>query len=176
MGNDSKKTQGGLPRFGRTNGFITTSFRALSSYLWIVSSGVSTVASTVQSATSAVSAIVDRDNDASHDQVHWAAFDNLEGKGDITWPVLLLDYQFGFLDVEDALQKFFQLEVLDGNNKYNCENCMKLVAEKKQMFIFQAPNVLVIQLNRFEGILVGRPLHLRKFWCFQATCAKLADA
>ncbi|KAA8526937.1 hypothetical protein F0562_008834 [Nyssa sinensis] len=104
MGNDSKKTQGGLPRSGRTNGFIPTSFRALSSYLRIVSSGASTVASTVRSAASAASAIVDRDNDASHDQVHWAAFDKLEGEGDITRQVLLLGYRFGFQvwDVEDA--------------------------------------------------------------------------
>ncbi|KAA8544636.1 hypothetical protein F0562_022648 [Nyssa sinensis] len=96
MGNGSKKTQGGLPRSGHTNGFIPTSFCALSSYLRIVSSGVSTVASTVRLVASAASAIVDRDNDASHDQVHWATFDKSEGKGDITQQVLLLGYQFGF--------------------------------------------------------------------------------
>ncbi|KAA8524095.1 hypothetical protein F0562_010474 [Nyssa sinensis] len=58
--------------------------------------------------------------------------------------------------LKDALQKFFQPEVLDGNNEYNCENCKKLVAAKKQMSIFQAPNVLVIQLKRFEGIFGGK--------------------
>lgn len=67
MRNDGQKPQGGVPRSGRTNGFIPSSFRAISSYLRIVSSGASTVASTVRSAASA--AIVDRDNDASHDQV-----------------------------------------------------------------------------------------------------------
>uniref|UniRef100_A0A5B7B0J8 Uncharacterized protein n=1 Tax=Davidia involucrata TaxID=16924 RepID=A0A5B7B0J8_DAVIN len=104
MGNDGKKPQGGVPRPGRTNGFIPTSFRALSSYLRIVSSGASTVASTVRSAASAASAIVDRDNDASHEQVHWAGFDKLEGEGDITRQVLLLGYRFGFQvwDVEEA--------------------------------------------------------------------------
>ncbi|KAE9456610.1 hypothetical protein C3L33_11615, partial [Rhododendron williamsianum] len=50
---------------GRANGFIPTSFRALSSYLRIVSSGASSVA---RSAASAASAIVERDNDNSHDQ------------------------------------------------------------------------------------------------------------
>ncbi|XP_011029539.1 PREDICTED: ubiquitin carboxyl-terminal hydrolase 25-like isoform X2 [Populus euphratica] len=54
--------------------------------------------------------------------------------------------------VRDAMQKFFQPEVLDGNNKYKCEKCQKLVAARKQMSILQAPNVLVIQLKRFEGI------------------------
>ncbi|KAA8546984.1 hypothetical protein F0562_003413 [Nyssa sinensis] len=68
MGNDCKKTQGGLPRSGRTNGFIPTLFRALFSCLRIVLSGVSTVVSTVQSAALAASAIVDRDKNASYDQ------------------------------------------------------------------------------------------------------------
>ncbi|KAJ6724525.1 UBIQUITIN CARBOXYL-TERMINAL HYDROLASE 42 [Salix viminalis] len=58
--------------------------------------------------------------------------------------------------VSDAMQKFFQPEVLDGNNKYKCENCKKLVAARKQMSILQAPNVLVIQLKRFEGIFGGK--------------------
>ncbi|XP_061348658.1 ubiquitin carboxyl-terminal hydrolase 25 [Gastrolobium bilobum] len=55
--------------------------------------------------------------------------------------------------LRDSMQKFFQPEVLDGNNKYKCDNCKKLVPAKKQMSILQAPNVLVIQLKRFEGIL-----------------------
>ncbi|XP_047310659.1 ubiquitin carboxyl-terminal hydrolase 25 [Impatiens glandulifera] len=58
--------------------------------------------------------------------------------------------------VKESLQKFFQAEVLDGNNKYNCENCKKLVAARKQMKLLQAPNVLVIQLKRFEGIFGGK--------------------
>ncbi|XP_004294078.1 PREDICTED: ubiquitin carboxyl-terminal hydrolase 25-like [Fragaria vesca subsp. vesca] len=58
--------------------------------------------------------------------------------------------------LKDALQKFFQSELLDGQNKYKCERCNKLVAAKKQMSILQAPNVLVIQLKRFEGLLGGK--------------------
>lgn len=54
--------------------------------------------------------------------------------------------------LKDAMHKFFRPEILDGNNKYKCENCKKLVAARKQMSIFQAPNVLVIQLKRFEGM------------------------
>lgn len=69
MRNEDQKPEGAtaMPRFGRTNGgFIPTSFRAFSR---IVSTGASTVASTVRSAASAASAIVDRENDAFHDQV-----------------------------------------------------------------------------------------------------------
>ncbi|KAJ6727963.1 AUTOPHAGY-RELATED PROTEIN 18F [Salix koriyanagi] len=47
------------------NGFLPSSFRAISSYLRIVSSGASTVA---RSAASAAQSIVDRDDDANHDQ------------------------------------------------------------------------------------------------------------
>ncbi|KAH6837262.1 ubiquitin-specific protease 25 [Perilla frutescens var. hirtella] len=54
--------------------------------------------------------------------------------------------------LREALQKFFQPEILDGNNKYKCDNCKELVAARKQMSILEAPNVLVIQLKRFEGI------------------------
>ncbi|XP_045800933.1 ubiquitin carboxyl-terminal hydrolase 25 isoform X2 [Trifolium pratense] len=58
--------------------------------------------------------------------------------------------------LKDSMQKFFQPEVLDGNNKYKCDGCKKLVTAKKQMSILQAPNILVIQLKRFEGILGGK--------------------
>ncbi|PON67290.1 Ubiquitinyl hydrolase [Parasponia andersonii] len=64
--------------------------------------------------------------------------------------------------LKDALQRFFQPEVLDGNNKYKCErklclySCKKLVPARKQMSILQAPNILVIQLKRFEGFFGGK--------------------
>ncbi|CAK9176262.1 unnamed protein product [Ilex paraguariensis] len=101
MRNDGQKPQGGVPRPGRNNGLVNSSFRALSSYLKIVQSGASTV---VRSAVSAASTIADRDSDNSHDQVHWAGFDKLECEGDITRQVLLLGYRHGFQvwDVEEA--------------------------------------------------------------------------
>ncbi|KAL6570561.1 Ubiquitin carboxyl-terminal hydrolase 25 [Orobanche gracilis] len=58
--------------------------------------------------------------------------------------------------LREALQKFFQPEVLDGNNKYKCDNCKNLVSARKQMSIHQAPNVLVVQLKRFEGMSGGK--------------------
>ncbi|XP_031265449.1 autophagy-related protein 18f [Pistacia vera] len=76
-------------------------FRAISSYLRIVSSGASTVA---RSAASVASSIVEKVDDSSHDQVLWAGFDKLEGEGDVTRQVLLLGYRSGFQvwDVEEA--------------------------------------------------------------------------
>ncbi|XP_043699514.1 ubiquitin carboxyl-terminal hydrolase 25-like [Telopea speciosissima] len=58
--------------------------------------------------------------------------------------------------LKEAMQLFFQPELLDGSNKYKCEKCKKLVAAKKQMSILKAPNILVIQLKRFEGIHGGK--------------------
>ncbi|KAK4767870.1 hypothetical protein SAY87_003011 [Trapa incisa] len=58
--------------------------------------------------------------------------------------------------LKEALHKFFQPELLEGNNKYKCENCQKLVVARKQMLMFQAPNVLVIQLKRFDGMYGGK--------------------
>lgn len=74
MKNDGQKQQlvhQGVGVGGRTNGFIPSSFRAISSYLRIVSSGASTVA---RSAASVASSIVDRDDDADHDQVCGISF------------------------------------------------------------------------------------------------------
>ncbi|KAG0463484.1 hypothetical protein HPP92_019553 [Vanilla planifolia] len=58
--------------------------------------------------------------------------------------------------LKDALIRFFQPEVLDGSNKYSCERCKNLSIARKQMFLLRAPNVLVIQLKRFEGIHGGK--------------------
>ncbi|KAL2331571.1 hypothetical protein Fmac_019152 [Flemingia macrophylla] len=96
MRNDAQKQQvlhQGNNGGGRTNGFIPSSFRALSSYLRIVSSGASTVA---RSAASVASSIVERDDDPDHDQVIWAGFDKLEGEGEVIQQVLLLGYRSGF--------------------------------------------------------------------------------
>lgn len=91
-----------VPRSGRSNnGIIPNSFKSLSSYLKFVSSGASTVAASVRSATSSVGV---RDSETSHDQVLWAGFDKLELERGITRQVLLLGYSHGFQvwDVEVA--------------------------------------------------------------------------
>lgn len=79
--------------------------------------------------------------------------------------------------LKDAFGRFFQPEILDGNNKYDCSKCKKLSVAKKQMFVFRAPNVLVIQFKRFEGTYSGKinkniefeeVLSLSKFMCSTA--------
>ncbi|XP_042063600.1 autophagy-related protein 18f-like isoform X2 [Salvia splendens] len=106
MRNDSQKSDdcGSVVPRGRVNNGILPNFRTFSSYLKIVSSGASTVASTVRSAASAASAIVERDGDTNHDQVSWAGFDKLELEKDHSRRVLLLgfSYRFQIWDVEDG--------------------------------------------------------------------------
>lgn len=95
-------TEALVPRSGRSNnGIIPHSFKSLSSYLKFVSSGASTVAASMRSATSSVG---ERDSETSHDQVLWAGFDKLELERGITRQVLLLGYGYGFQvwDVEVA--------------------------------------------------------------------------
>ncbi|KAL4201538.1 hypothetical protein AMTRI_Chr02g259110 [Amborella trichopoda] len=99
MRNDENKAQ------GRSNGFFPTSFRAISTYLRIVSSGASSVASTVRLAgASVVNSISDREEDSGRNRVRWAGFDKLECKSGYTLRVLLLGYRTGFQvwDVEES--------------------------------------------------------------------------
>ena len=67
MRNDGAlKQQGSVARSGRAHGFISSSFRAFSSYMKNVSSGASTVA---RSAASVASSLVDKDGEAKGSQV-----------------------------------------------------------------------------------------------------------
>ncbi|KAL3639928.1 hypothetical protein CASFOL_014896 [Castilleja foliolosa] len=108
MRNDSQRSGDGggvVPIPGRVNnGIIPNSFKTLSSYLKIVSSGASTVASTVRSAASAASAVVERDGETNQYQVSWAGFDRIDLERGITRQVLLLGFSYGFQvwDVEVA--------------------------------------------------------------------------
>lgn len=86
--NDALKS----PRSGRVNGFIPSSFRAISSYLKIVSSGASTVA---RSAASVASSIVDRVEDSSSDQVNRCNSVHFENFEMDSLPKLLFSCNFG---------------------------------------------------------------------------------
>ncbi|KAJ1975994.1 hypothetical protein H4R35_002893 [Dimargaris xerosporica] len=52
--------------------------------------------------------------------------------------------------LQRALQVFTKPDVLNGKNQYRCEKCKRLVDAKKQMTIYQSPEVLTIQLKRFS--------------------------
>jgi ubiquitin C-terminal hydrolase len=57
-----------------------------------------------------------------------------------------------------ALERFTNKEYLDGENKYKCPKENKMVKAVKRMTIERAPNVLVLQLKRFEFSRLGRKI------------------
>ncbi|RKP34582.1 hypothetical protein BJ085DRAFT_18031, partial [Dimargaris cristalligena] len=52
--------------------------------------------------------------------------------------------------IQRALSTFTKPELLDGRNKYKCDKCQVLVEARKQLTIYQTPEVLTIQLKRFD--------------------------
>lgn len=61
--------------------------------------------------------------------------------------------------VEKALEGFTRPEYLDGDNRYKCPKENTMVRAVKRMSIDKAPNVLVLQLKRFEFARLGRKIH-----------------
>ena len=56
----------------------------------------------------------------------------------------------GFNSIEDSLKNYCRTEIMDGDNKINCEICnIKRTCHKRQIFK-SLPNILVIALKRFE--------------------------
>ena len=56
----------------------------------------------------------------------------------------------GFNNIEDSFKNYCKTEIMDGDNKINCEICnIKRTCHKRQMFK-SLPNILVIALKRFE--------------------------
>ncbi|XVE55596.1 hypothetical protein DITRI_Ditri03aG0171700 [Diplodiscus trichospermus] len=58
--------------------------------------------------------------------------------------------------LEDALRRFTGTEILDGENKYQCNRCKSYEKAKKKLTISEAPNVLIIALKRFQTGKFGK--------------------
>ncbi|RNA25817.1 ubiquitin carboxyl-terminal hydrolase 42 isoform X1 [Brachionus plicatilis] len=72
-----------------------------------------------------------------------------------TWPVDVKYVQ----DIRKGMQHFLREEVLDGENAYKCEKCGKKTRATKKYSIRTAPNILVIQLKRFDFSYAGKLSH-----------------
>ena len=56
----------------------------------------------------------------------------------------------GFNNLDSSMKNYFKTEIMDGENKINCEEChVKRTCHKRQIFK-SLPNILVINLKRFE--------------------------
>lgn len=55
-----------------------------------------------------------------------------------------------------SLSAFTCPEKLDAENKYTCESCSQAVRAHKQLSLFSAANILVLQLKRFRLGMFGK--------------------
>lgn len=74
---------------------------------------------------------------------------------------LSLDVPARARTVKDLLDTFVHEDKLDGDNKYNCENCKRKSAATKSMRIAEAPPVLTLHLKRF-GYSLTYPSRMTK--------------
>ncbi|KAL4429747.1 hypothetical protein ABPG74_004384 [Tetrahymena malaccensis] len=61
--------------------------------------------------------------------------------------------------VQKSLDFFFKKEKLEGNNKYRCSKCKKLVEAQKGYIMHQLPNVLTLQIKRFNNFMMKINTH-----------------
>lgn len=57
----------------------------------------------------------------------------------------------GETTLENCLLQFSKEEVLTGDNKYYCETCKTHNDAKKKLYIWEPPEILIIQLKRFKN-------------------------
>ncbi len=55
-----------------------------------------------------------------------------------------------FNNIHDSLKNYFKTEIMDGDNKINCEQCKVKMTCHKHLIFKSLPNVLVFALKRFE--------------------------
>ncbi|CAL9127212.1 unnamed protein product [Musa textilis] len=58
--------------------------------------------------------------------------------------------------LDEAFLRFTSPEILDGENKYECDRCNSYERAKKRLTILEAPNVLTIVLKRFQSGKFGK--------------------
>eukprot|EP00262_Sarcandra_glabra_P013303 TRINITY_DN3652_c0_g3_i1.p1 TRINITY_DN3652_c0_g3~~TRINITY_DN3652_c0_g3_i1.p1 ORF type:complete len:441 (+),score=57.91 TRINITY_DN3652_c0_g3_i1:58-1323(+) len=63
---------------------------------------------------------------------------------------LTVEIQGDIGTLEEALTQFTATEILDGDNKYQCNRCKSYEKAKKKLTVLEAPNVLTIALKRFQ--------------------------
>ncbi len=57
----------------------------------------------------------------------------------------------GTTSLKDCLKEFSKEENLTGDNQYHCDKCKKKVDATKKLYIWEPPEVLIVQLKRFKN-------------------------
>lgn len=65
---------------------------------------------------------------------------------------LSLELSHGVSSVRTALKHFTAVETLDASNAWKCSSCKQLSCAEKGLTIASCPNVLVLQLKRFDAL------------------------
>lgn len=55
------------------------------------------------------------------------------------------------VSLETCIDNFFLEEKFNENNKYKCSKCNKYVDATKKIYMWESPNILIIQLKRFNN-------------------------
>lgn len=63
---------------------------------------------------------------------------------------LVVNVSVNHANLTESLEEYVKKELLDGDNKYLCEQCNKRVRIEKRSCIKSLPQFLTIQLKRFE--------------------------
>ena len=71
----------------------------------------------------------------------------------MTVPIPSIGYKF---TLDDCLKEFSCVDKLCGGNQWNCGGCKKKVDAEKAMYVFDAPEYLVVHLCRFKSDMYGR--------------------
>ncbi|XP_067898185.1 ubiquitin carboxyl-terminal hydrolase 48-like isoform X2 [Heterodontus francisci] len=69
---------------------------------------------------------------------------------DIPLPIRSFDRPFSFKSVNESLRNFLEVETLSGDNLCYCEPCQKKTKTKTRYYFESLPQILVLQLKRFE--------------------------
>lgn len=72
-----------------------------------------------------------------------------------SWPV---DVKY-VNDIRKGMLHFLKEEVLEGENSYKCDRCNRKVKATKKYSLQTAPNVLVVNLKRFDFTYAGKLTH-----------------
>lgn len=72
-----------------------------------------------------------------------------------SWPIDVKYTQ----ELSKGIAHFLREEVLDGENAYKCDKCNRKVRATKKYSVRTAPNILVIQLKRFDFSYAGKLSH-----------------
>lgn len=62
---------------------------------------------------------------------------------------------YGNTTLHESMDEFTKEETLTGTNQYFCETCKKKVDAKKQIYIWEPPQILIIHLKRFKSEKFG---------------------